>query len=202
VTRLLCAVAVVGLLVPGAVAQESMAEFCVWAGLGQSAFEHRSAAGYLPVGLQGLYQVAPGLFVGAEASISAVKFSWGLETVPGGPKAGEESVSQSVFGIVAKYEFGQTRIRPLLRAGLGIYAGDFTQEPESGYESSIPEIDESLKTAFGLNFGGGVIGRLGRRAFWVGEFVYHIVTRERDMEGAESFGANNWAVQAGVGMKL
>jgi hypothetical protein len=196
VKKLLCAVAVVGLMFSGAVAQESMGKIGVFAGFGQSAFEDQDdAAGYIPAGVQGLYQVTPGLFVGAEVNIAVVKFTWELES--GGEKIAEWSVSQTIFGALAKYEFGQGRIKPLLRAGFGMYTGGSDVEPEPGYTGGG---ETDYKSAFGFNVGGGATGALGEKMYWVGEFVYHIVSREADVEGAESFGANNWAIQAGVGM--
>lgn len=192
----------VGLLFSAAAAQESMAKIGVFSGFGQSAFEDQDAAGYIPVGLQGLYQVAPGLFVGAEINISAVKFAWEFEADADGQtvKVGDQTVSQNVFGALAKYEFGQSSIKPLLRAGFGMYMGSGTQDPEPGHELWLDEYDESFKRALGFNVGGGATGCLGGTMYWLGEFVYHIVSRELDVEDAESGGTNNWAVQAGIGV--
>jgi hypothetical protein len=197
VKRLLYAVSILALLASGAYGQGKVGAFV---GFGQSAFEDQDdAAGYIPVGVQGLYQVAPGFSVGAEVNISAVKFTWEIMDEYTGEKAGEVSISQNVFGALAKYEFGQASIRPLLRAGLGMYMGKSDAEPAAGYTGG-GEVD--YKSAFGFNIGGGATGCLGEKMFWLGEFVFHIVSREPDVEGAESAGANNWAVHAGVGMKF
>ena len=77
-----------------------------------------------------------------------------------------------------------------------MYTGGAEVDPEPGWTGE----DVDFKSAFGFNFGGGATGALGEKMYWLGEFVYHIVSREPDTEGAESAGANNWAIQAGVGM--
>ena len=98
-TKLLCAMSIVALLASGAAAQGKVGAFV---GFGQSAFEDQDdAAGYIPVGVQGLYQVAPGFFVGAEVNIAAVKFTWEIMDDSSGEKAGELSISQTMFGALA-----------------------------------------------------------------------------------------------------
>ncbi len=213
--RLLCAVAVLALLASSAVAQEPMlwkGKVGAFFGYGQSSFEKDwfwdedtfgdvEAGDYAPVGVQAMYQVMPKLFVGAEINFSALKFTWELQA--NGVKLAEIKVSQNVFGLIAKCEFGQGKLKPLARLGLGMYTGglEWCPEPEAAqYGFSTEEADEDYKSAFGFNIGGGVTGRLGERMYWLAEGVYHIVGRKADREGAESYGHNNAAVQLGVGM--
>ena len=51
---------------------------------------------------------------------------------------------------------------------------------------------------FGFNIGAGVKTLPGVYA----EFIYHIVSRKADWEGAESMGANNWGIHVGYQLDL
>jgi len=190
--KLLIMCLALGLVAGTASAQMKLAGFV---GYGQSAFEDQEdAAGYVPIGVQGLYELSPGLNIGLEINIAAVPFTWTVE----GYDDAEQKITQTIIGALGKYEIGQGNIRPHVRGGLGMYMGklDVTDWPLLG------DYDESYKSAIGFNFGGGVTADWGMDKFWLAEFVYHIVSRELDVEGAESGGANNWAIQLGAGMKF
>jgi hypothetical protein len=128
-----------------------------------------------------------------------VPFKWDFEL--DGEKIGEQKVTQTIIGVLGKYEIGQGRMRPHVRGGAGMYMGKVKFDAEEGYTAGD---DIDLKSAFGFNFGGGITADWGYDKFWVAEFVYHIVSREADIEGydTEPEGSNNWAVQLGAGMKF
>jgi hypothetical protein len=190
--RVLIAMIAVGLLAGGASAQTKLAAFV---GYGQSAFEDQDdAAGYIPIGVQGLLELSPGLSAGVELNLAVVPFTWTYEDF----EDSETKVTQTVIAALAKYEIGQGRMRPHVRGGVGMYMGklEYVDDPFFG------DAEEDYKSAIGFNFGGGVTADWGYDRFWLAEFVYHVVSRELDVEGADSFGANNWALQLGAGMKF
>jgi hypothetical protein len=180
------------MLAAGASAQTKLAAFV---GYGQSAFEDQDdAAGYIPLGLQGLIELSPGMSVGAEINFAIVPFTWTYEDF----EDAEGKVTQTIIAALAKYEIGQGNMRPHVRGGIGMYTGkvEYVDHPYYG------DAEEDFKSTIGFNIGGGVTADWGYDRFWLAEFVYHIVSREFDYEGAESFGANNWAIQLGAGMKF
>ncbi len=186
------------LLSVGASAQPSLV---VFAGYGQSAFEDQDdAAGYVPVGAQVLFEAMPGLSVGGELNYAVVPFTWELEEM--GTEFAESKVTQMLIGGVAKYEVGQGALRPHARGGVGMYMGKMKFDFESEYESYTPDVEEDFKNAIGFNLGGGITADFGENKMWIAEFVYHIVSRELDVQGAESEGANNWAIHLGAGIKF
>lgn len=199
--RFLIAVIALGILAAGASAQTKLAAFL---GYGQSAFDNddlywiEDQAGYIPLGVQGVFELSPGLSIGAELNFAIVPFTWEIEEL--GEKIGENKVKQTVIGVLCKYEIGQGRMRPHLRGGAGMYMGgsEFTAEEGSFYIDG----ETDFKNAVGFNIGGGLTADWGYDRFWLAEFVYHIVEREEDVEDGESFGANNWAIQLGAGMKF
>ena len=185
----------------GASAQTTLLGF---AGYGQSAFDLDEAfgedvtedqAGYIPVGAEILVELSPGLSVGAEVDYAVVPFTWEFEYA--GETVGEVKVTQMVLGGLARFEMGQGSLRPHVRGGAGLYMGKSKSEPEQGADT-----EEDFKNAFGFNVGAGLTADFGETKIWMLEFVYHIVSREADVEGAESFGANNWALHLGAGMKF
>jgi opacity protein-like surface antigen len=170
-----------------------------YAGYGQSAFEDQEdAAGYIPVGAEILVEMSPGLSVGAEVDYAVVPFTWEYEYL--GTKVGETKVGQMVLGGLARFEMGQGSLRPHVRGGAGLYMGKAEFEAEEG--SGMTDSETDYKNAFGFNVGAGLTADFGETKIWMLEFVYHIVSREMDVEGAESFGANNWALHLGAGMKF
>jgi hypothetical protein len=190
--KLLIATTVVGLLAAGASAQTKLAAFV---GYGQSAFEDQDdAAGYIPLGIQGLLELSPGMSVGAEINFAVVPFTWTYEDF----EDAEVRITQTIISALAKYEIGQGDLRPHVCGGLGIYMGkiEYTDHPLWG------DAEEDFKSAIGFNIGGGITADWGYDRFWLAEFVYHIVEREEDVDNGDSFGANNWAIQLGAGMKF
>lgn len=180
----------------GASAQTTLLGF---AGYGQSAFEDQEdAAGYIPVGAQIMVAMSQGLAVGAEFNYAVVPFTWEYEY--NGTKLGETKIGQMIFGGLARYEVGQGSLRPHLRGGAGLYMGKAEFEAESG--SGLPNSEVDYKNAIGFNVGGGITSDFGESKIWLLEFVYHIVSREADVADSESFGANNWAIHLGAGMKF
>ena len=79
-------------------------------------------------------------------------------------------------------------VSPYVRVGAGMYTGGWEQgEWDGDYDSAI-----------GFNIGAGVKTLPGIYA----EFIYHIVKRKGDWEGAESMGANNWGIHVGYQLGL
>ncbi|MCU0610605.1 MAG: outer membrane beta-barrel protein [Candidatus Eisenbacteria bacterium] len=184
------------LVAAGASAQTTLLGF---AGYGQSAFEDQEdAAGYIPVGAELLVELSPGLSVGAEVNYAVVPFTWEYEYA--GTKVGETKIGQMILGGLARFEMGQGSVRPHLRGGAGLYMGKAEFEAEAG--SGLLDSETDYKNAIGFNVGGGLTADFGDTKIWMAEFVYHIVSREADVEDAESFGANNWAIHLGAGMKF
>ena len=199
--KLLIMCLALGLVAGSASAQMKLAGFV---GYGMSAFDTdefqvEDQAGYIPLGIQGLYEVSPGISVGAEINLAVVPFTWEIE-FEGFGKVGETKVKQTIIGALAKYEIGQGNMRPHIRGGIGMYTGGSEFVAEDG--SGLGDSDTDYKSAIGFNFGGGITADWGMDKFWLAEFVYHIVSREPDFEDAESFGANNWAIQLGAGMNF
>ncbi len=192
----------------------------VFVGYGLSSFDKElvggvsleETAGYLPIGAQVGYSLT-GLSFGslsflAEFNYSAVPFTYetfgDLDGTGSETKTSEIKISQTFVGAVFKMKFGTGFFNPFIRLGGGAYLGsvkqEFTQEVKDylqQYGQTIEDADIDFKTAFGFNIGAGTDIRIGKVTGLFGEFVYHVVSRELDMEGAQSQGANNWAVLVG-----
>ncbi len=170
---------------------------------------------YLPLGVQLGYNLS-GLSFGslsflAELNYSVIPFSY--ETF--GNLTGEEiktsdiEISQTVIGAVFKMKFGNSFFRPFIRLGAGAYLGavsiQFTDEVKNLFQENniaIEDTDYDFKTAFGFNIGAGTDLSLGTSTALFSEFVYHIVSRELDVEGAQSQTANNWGILLGFQFSL
>ena len=59
-------------------------------------------------------------------------------------------------------------------------------------------MDLDFKSAFGFNIGAGTDFSIAKTVALFAEFVFHLVSRTPDIQGAQSGGANNWAVQLGA----
>ncbi|GBD89992.1 hypothetical protein BMS3Abin04_00708 [bacterium BMS3Abin04] len=189
----------------------------VFVGYGASSFDDNfigsssTSAGYLPVGVQVGYNLT-GLAFGslsflAEFDYSAVPFTFetfgdlnGTNT-----KTSEIKISQTFVGALVKLKFGVGFFNPFIRVGGGAYLGSLKQEFTDDARSFIQQQgqtledgDFSFKSAFGFNVGAGTDIRIGKVTGLFGEFVYHIVSRELDIQGAESNSANNWAAHVGI----
>ena len=176
----------------------------IFGGYGQSKFDlsdengedsELSQSDFIPVGAELLF--GNKFQIGAEVSYSAVPFSFKAEA--DGKTLVEEKISQFLVGGVVKLNFGEGVLRPFVRGGAGLYMGkdkiDFSDELQS---IGIQDTTINFKSSFGFNFGGGLKIQMGERSFIFGEFVYHMVKRQLDVEGAESMKMDNWAIRGGV----
>ena len=191
----------------------------VFVGYGSSSFDNDlvgtnvdlNSAGYLPVGAQVGYSLT-GLPFGslgffAEFDYSAVPFTYetfgdlnGTNT-----KTSEIKISQTFIGALVKLKFGVGFFNPFIRVGGGAYLGSLKQEFTDDARNFVQQQGQTLengdfdfKSAFGFNIGAGTDIRIGKVTGLFGEFVYHIVSRELDIQGVQSKSANNWAVHAGL----
>ncbi len=173
----------------------------IFGGYGQSKFDlsdensedsKLSQSDFIPVGAELLFGTR--FQIGGEVSYSVVPFSFKAET--DGKTLVEEKISQILVGGVVKLNFGEGVFRPFVRGGAGLYMGkdkiEFNEELQS-----FPDTTINFKSSFGLNVGGGLKVRIGERSFLFGEFVYHMVKRQLDVEGAENMKMDNWAIRAG-----
>ncbi len=190
----------------------------VFVGYGVSSFDNdlvggvgvESSAGYLPFGAQVGYSLT-GLSFGAisflaEFNYSAIPFTYeSFEDLAGkNTKTSEIKISQTFIGALVKMKFGTGFFNPFIRVGGGAYLGgvkqEFTEEARNyvqQFGGTLEDGDYDFKTAFGFNIGAGTDIRVGKVTGLFGEFVYHLVSRELDVQGAESKSANNWAIQVG-----
>jgi opacity protein-like surface antigen len=151
-----------------------------------SSFENQeSSASGLGLGANLDFTALPILDVGVEFDYMASPFEF-KETVLGTEVTSK--ISQTLIGVVGKLYFPMVVVDPYIRAGVGYYMGNFKTEAEGQ-----TLVDEKFKSKIGFNAGAGVSLLMGL----YGEVVYHIVTREVDLEGAESFGYNYWAINVG-----
>lgn len=172
-----------------------------------------SQSSYIPLG--GQFFVQAGQFhIGAEVNYAVAPFTFETEN-SSGRALWEDELEQLQFGALARFNFTQTPAKPYLRAGAGVYTGNFTRKFSDQYkkdfknEFGVDLKDEkvNLDTNFGFNLGAGVAYRNGFI-----EFVYHFVERSyeetsTDQAGKEvketvRVGADNWAVQVGVQFPL
>jgi hypothetical protein len=196
----------------------------IYSGFGQSSFDEDilgeggkiEQAGYIPAGLQIGYNLSKmdfgAVFVGAEINYSLVPFTFGMsdDIGNGTENLADFKINQMVIAALVKIKFGKSNIKPFVRLGGGSYTGgadlEYTEKikqfvlQQTGQKLEDEEID--IKSAFGFNIGAGADFNLGSSSVLFGEFVYHIVSREVDQKGAESFGANNWAAHLGIQFKL
>lgn len=191
----------------------------IYSGFGQSSFDDDSfgegakieQAGYIPAGLQigfNLPKMSFGtIYLGAEVDYAVVPFAFAMngEIDNVEQKVAELKVNQMLIGALVKIKFGQNNLNPFIRLGGGAYTGglDFEYEEKvkqlylQGTGETLEDEEIELKSAFGFNIGAGADFKIGTSSVLFGEFVYHMVSREVDEKGAESFGANNWAAHVG-----
>lgn len=192
----------------------------VYTGFGQSSFDDDSfgeggdleQAGYIPAGLQigfNLPKMDFGtIYLGAEIDYAVVPFTFEMsdDIGNGNEKLADFKINQMVIGALVKVKFGSNNIKPFIRLGGGAYLGgadlEYTDEFKKlvleEYDQSLEDEEIDFKSAFGFNIGGGADFQIGSSTAIFAEFVYHMVSREVDEEGAESFGANNWAAHVGL----
>ena len=160
--------------------------FGIQAGYTSSAFEDQeSAASTFSGGAIIGTDIMPMIDVGLEYNLLLSPF----EFEAAGTTA---KISQNLLGLWARWYFiPLPAASPYLRGGVGFYSG------KTEFSGNITG-DVDFKSAVGFNIGAGVDLPMGL----YGEFVYHIVSRELDVEGAESGGANNWAISVGYSFDL
>ena len=152
-------------------------------GYSMTAFEDQDdAAGTLPIGVQVGKQLKPALEVGVEVIFPLGGYTFEAEEM--GLKL-TSTFNQSLIGAYGKYSFGEGRLKPYAKAGVGYYSGNADLELEVLGESASEEVE--IESAVGFSVGVGVACS---KSGLFGEFVYNLVTRE-DM------GMNTWAVLIG-----
>ncbi len=184
---------------------QAQSQIGIFGGYGKSNFDLSDENGedsgldqssFIPVGAELLF--GSKFQIGAEVSYSVSPFSFKAEE--GGVTYVEERISQILVGGVVKIHFGEGTIRPFVRGGAGLYMGkdeiDFNEEFSQFL--GVTDTTINFKSAFGFNFGGGLKFQLGENSFLFGEFVYHMVKRELDVEGAEKMKMDNWAIRGGI----
>lgn len=191
----------------------------IYSGFGQSSFDEDilgeggkvEQAGYIPAGLQLLYKLPQmsfgAIYLGAEIDYAVVPFTFEMnDDIGNGPeKLADFKINQMIIGALVKIKFGQNSLKPFLRVGGGAYTGgadiEYTDKIkelfQQQYSTTLEDEEIDIKTAFGFNIGAGADLSIGSSNVLFAEFVYHMVSREADGDGAESFSANNWAAHVG-----
>jgi len=165
----------------------SMAQIAVGvqAGYANPAFEkHDAAGGAIPIGIQVGTNFLPVIEVGGEVSMTVKPFVMEEEGAPD-----DFEVTQTIVGVYGKYHLPMPAITPYGKVGVGYYLGGWDQGDWG---------DGDFDGAVGFSVGAGVNTLMGI----YGEFVYHIVSRKGDWEGAKSYGYNNWGIHAGYRIEL
>ena len=195
----------------------------LFSGIGQSDFKGSELYGaenvfvtsqsfFTPIGLQLMYNLGR-VKVGAEVGYAVAPFEFQELDAETGEDVYTDQLKQLQIGGVVRVDLMQGAFKPYLRAGGGIYTGDFVRTFNAEYsglgDDPAPE-DETLasyKTSFGYNGGGGFSYRA-----WFVEGLYHGVQREQDTSAAGSeegsgeevtvevptFNANHWSVRVGL----
>jgi hypothetical protein len=153
-------------------------------GYAQSVFEdHESKSGAIPLGVTVGTSCIPGLEVGGEFNTLLSPFVLDVKDLDI-----DFEPTQTIIGVYGKYFYPLPGVSPYGRLGVGYYTGSWDEGEYSGdYEGAV-----------GFSVGVGATTMIGI----YGEFVYHIVSRKGDWEGAESMGANNWGIHAGYRIEL
>ncbi len=192
-------------LISGTAYSQSIGAFV---GYGASAFDdmdNTDQAGYIPVGGHILFGVA--MFeIGAEINYAVVPFTFESRDEELDMKLGESKIGQLYYGALAKFKIGSGGgIWPYVRAGAGMYTGSLKVELSDEFKTlyreqmgvELEDTEKDFKSAFGFNVGAGAEINFSSNNGLFAEAVYHIVDRELDADGAESFTANNWAIHVG-----
>ena len=107
-------------------------------------------------------------------------------------KVAKLKVNQMLIGALVKIKFGQNILNPFIRLGGGAYTGGFDIEYEEKIKQMVlqenevilKDVEIDLKSAFEFNIGSGADFKLGSSSFLLTEFVYHMISREADVNGA------------------
>lgn len=202
------------------ISSQAQVSIGIYTGYGQSSFDEDilgegakiEQAGYIPAGLQIGYNLPKmdfgTIYLGAEVDYAVVPFTFGMsDDIGNGPeKLADFKINQMIIGALVKIKFGQNSLKPFVRVGGGAYTGgadvEYTEKIkqlfEQQYNQTLEDEEIDTKTAFGFNIGAGADLKIGSSSVLFAEFVYHMVSREVDVEDSESFGANNWAAHVGI----
>ena len=163
----------------------------VFGGYLNSSFEEQDdAASAIELGASFVFDALPILDAGAEYTMTVSPF----EFEESDPFFGDIKLklNSSMFGVFARYNLPLPALTPYIRVGAGYYSGSVEAEAlgQSG--------EEDFSSALGFNVGAGINTFTGLNA----EFVYHIVKRELDQQGAVSAGYNYWGLRIGYYFSL
>ena len=158
-----------------------------------------SQATYVPIGAQLLVGIGIVQF-GGEFNYSVMPFSFDISATNGNDVAKDE-LNQIQFGGLVRVNFTKGLVKPFVRGGAGLYAGDLSRDFEN---SQLQDQTFELNNDFGFNFGGGLAFANG---FF--EFVYHLVDRSstttttnpatgQTTSQTMEIRGDNWAVQGGI----
>jgi hypothetical protein len=186
------------ILIIFAIASVSHAQFFlgVQAGLAGSAFEDdvtealsdKSATG-IPVGVAFGIDALPLIDVGVEYNMLVSPFKFEQEVLG---ETATISISQNMVGAFARVYLPMVIIDPYVRGGVAYYMGSYE------FELAGETATDDFKGSVGFNAGVGVSALFGL----YGEFVFHIVSRELDVENPTSLGYNSWALTVGYTFDL
>jgi len=152
-------------------------------------------AGFVPVGIQ--ITLGDGMLqFGGEVFYAMVPFTF--ENKLNGVKTGEFQFTELFAGGFLRINIGNEAIQPYAKVGGGAYMGKLKWEPEKAYSRLYPEGDEDFKTAYGFYVAAGLDIKINKTLAIFGELPFHVVKRKLDVDGAESFSANHWAIIAGI----
>ncbi len=106
--------------------------------------------------------------------------------------------SQSMFGAFVKFNISVPVVTPYIRAGAGYYSGSSETDLQPQSVKDAAGLDTDYKSTLGFNIGAGIDTFIGLNA----EFVYHLVSKELDVEDAKSLSANYWGLRVGYYFSL
>ena len=190
----------------------------IYSGLGRSSFDTKiidnpltdladiSQAQYIPVGAEISFDL-PFLFTfGADVNFAAVPFTFDVNADIGGQnmKVSELKVHQLMTGIFVKARLLPGPIVPYAKVGAGLISGnidlnwtDEFKQFASQYGFILNDSTINIKNAISVNIGAGVQINFGESGGLFGELTYYFVQREADIQGAQSFQANSYAILVG-----
>ena len=195
----------------------------IYSGVGRSSFDKNilsnsiadlaefSQAEYIPVGAQLTFNLPFLLTFGADVNYAAVPFTFDVSTNEFGQnmKVSELKVHQFMAGVFVKARLLTGPIVPYAKVGAGLISGnidinwtDQFKKLASQYGFMLQDSTINIKSAVGVNLGGGVEINFGQSGGLFGELVYYFIQREEDIKGAQSFQANSYAILIGWQFKF
>ena len=142
---------------------------------------------------------------------AAVPFTFDVSADVAGQnmKVSELKVHQLLAGIFVKVRLIPGPIVSYAKAGVGLISGNINinwndqfKQLASQYGFMLQDSTINIKSAIGVNLGGGVEINFGDSGGLFGELVYYFVQREEDIKGAQSFQANSYALLIGWQFKF